>query len=568
MKQLKTIILFFLCVVIYQPIKAQQTLEELFNSREYYVVIDTLSKKKETQKLSLDELFYLTKSYGRTRQYSNGLVFSNKMTKEAMRLKDTTNLVRAFNLMAENLIDLNEIQKGIEYCEKVAPIFREKDSIAYQSLCFKWGMLYYHNNDFKKAHKIYNNITYPKYRKLSLFTNNYALTLMGLEKWDEAIVYLKKTLKQSDDRNHNVHYSNIGLAYIRKGSWKNAKMYLDSAAMSLTESSTLYNKKSLYEHYFDLYRSQNKLIEASGYLDYIEDTNEEIFRQKISEKIYALESSDKQLKVANRRETTLIKQVKVIDNRLEIAEKQKIWGGAFLLLLLTVALLSALFVFKYRNIKTAHEHIQTEQRLLRSQMTPHFIFNSLSVLQGMILNKEDKKAIIYLSKFSKLLRLILENSREKLVPLKQELKALQNYIDLQNMRGQNGFNYSLIVDEKLNNINVLVPPMLMQPFVENAIEHGFKNNMENAEISLKISLEDNKLVCLIKDNGLGINATKQNTNSKKKSLSTQITAERLKIISKELKVETGVIIEDRSIYKEQGTLVTLTLPYKIEPEDA
>ncbi|WP_435313645.1 tetratricopeptide repeat-containing sensor histidine kinase [Cellulophaga fucicola] len=567
MKQLKTIILFFLCVVIYQPIKAQQTLEELFNSREYYVVIDTLSKKKETQKLSLDELFYLTKSYGRTRQYSNGLVFSNKMTKEAMRLKDTTNLVRAFNLMAENLIDLNEIQKGIEYCEKVAPIFREKDSIAYQSLCFKWGMLYYHNNDFKKAHKIYNNITYPKYRKLSLFTNNYALTLMGLEKWDEAIVYLKKTLKQSDDRNHNVHYSNIGLAYIRKGSWKNAKMYLDSAAMSLTESSTLYNKKSLYEHYFDLYRSQNKLIEASGYLDYIEDTNEEIFRQKISEKIHALESSDKQLKVANRRETTLIKQVKVIDNRLEIAEKQKIWG-AFLLLLLTVALLSALFVFKYRNIKTAHEHIQTEQRLLRSQMTPHFIFNSLSVLQGMILNKEDKKAIIYLSKFSKLLRLILENSREKLVPLKQELKALQNYIDLQNMRGQNGFNYSLIVDEKLNNINVLVPPMLMQPFVENAIEHGFKNNMENAEISLKISLEDNKLVCLIKDNGLGINATKQNTNSKKKSLSTQITAERLKIISKELKVETGVIIEDRSIYKEQGTLVTLTLPYKIEPEDA
>ncbi|SFW14043.1 tetratricopeptide repeat-containing sensor histidine kinase [Cellulophaga fucicola] len=567
MKQLKTIILFFLCVVIYQPIKAQQTLEELFNSREYYVVIDTLSKKKETQKLSLDELFYLTKSYGRTRQYSNGLVFSNKMTKEAMRLKDTTNLVRAFNLMAENLIDLNEIQKGIEYCEKVAPIFREKDSIAYQSLCFKWGMLYYHNDDFKKAHKIYNNITYPKYRKLSLFTNNYALTLMGLEKWDEAIVYLKKTLKQSDDRNHNVHYSNIGLAYIRKGSWKNAKMYLDSAAMSLTESSTLYNKKSLYEHYFDLYRSQNKLIEASGYLDYIEDTNEEIFRQKISEKIHALESSDKQLKVANRRETTLIKQVKVIDNRLEIAEKQKIWG-AFLLLLLTVALLSALFVFKYRNIKTAHEHIQTEQRLLRSQMTPHFIFNSLSVLQGMILNKEDKKAIIYLSKFSKLLRLILENSREKLVPLKQELKALQNYIDLQNMRGQNGFNYSLIVDEKLNNINVLVPPMLMQPFVENAIEHGFKNNMENAEISLKISLEDNKLVCLIKDNGLGINATKQNTNSKKKSLSTQITAERLKIISKELKVETGVIIEDRSIYKEQGTLVTLTLPYKIEPEDA
>ncbi|PKB43825.1 histidine kinase [Cellulophaga sp. RHA19] len=566
MNKLKFIITFLLCSLIYTGLKAQQSPKKLFEAREFEAVIDTLTKKSEFKELNLDELFYITKSYGRTRQYSNGLVFSNKMTEKAMKLKDTTNLVRAFNLMAENLIDLNDITKGIEYCEKVAPVFREKDSIEFQKLCFKWGMMYYHNNQYKKAHDIYNNITLPKYRKLSLFTNNYALTLMGLEKWDEAIVYLKKSIKKSKN-NRSVHYSNIGFAYLKQEKYKEAEVYLDSAVTSISDNTSLYNQKSIYSHYFLMYKNQNNVEKAVTYLARIESLNEAIFKQKISEKIKALETSSKQLEFANTRETTLKKQVKIIDNRLALAEKQKIWG-AFILVILVVVLFAVLFIFKYRNIINAHVQIQTEQRLLRSQMTPHFIFNSLSVIQGMILNKEDKKAIIYLSKFSKLLRIILENSREKLVSLKEELQALQNYIDLQNMSRENSFKYTLKIDENIDTSIISIPPMLMQPFVENAIEHGFNNNFENAEISIFIHFKDSKLSCIIIDNGLGINKTSTNKRKSKKSVSTQISAERLKIMSKELRVETGLTIEDRSQFNEQGTIVTLTLPYKIEKEDA
>lgn len=566
MNKLKFIITFLLCSLIYTELKAQQSPKELFEARDFKAVIDTLTKKSEFKELNLDELFYITKSYGRTRQYSNGLVFSNKMTEKAMTLKDTTNLVRAFNLMAENLIDLNDITKGIEYCEKVAPVFRKKDSIEFQKLCFKWGMMYYHNNQYKKAHEIYNNITLPKYRKLTLFTNNYALTLMGLEKWDEAIIYLKKSISKTTT-NRSVHYSNIGFAYLKQEKYKDAEVYLDSAVTAITDNTSLYNQKSIYSHYFLMYKNQNKIEKAIDYLARIEGLNEAIFKQKISEKIRALETSSKQLEFANTRETTLKKQVKIIDNRLALAEKQKIWG-AFLVVLLTFSLLAALFIFKYRNIIHSHVQIQTEQRLLRSQMTPHFIFNSLSVIQGMILNKEDKKAIVYLSKFSKLLRIILENSREKLVSLKEELQALQNYIDLQNMSRENSFKYTLQVDENIDTSSISVPPMLMQPFVENAIEHGFNNNFENAEISILIHFTDSKLSCIIKDNGLGINKTSTTKRKSKKSVSTQISAERLKIMSKELKVETGLTIEDRSQFNEQGTIVTLTLPYKIEQEDA
>jgi len=182
----------------------------------------------------------------------------------------------------------------------------------------------------------------------------------------------------------------------------------------------------------------------------------------------------------------------------------------------------------------------------------------------MILNKEDKKAVKYVSKFSKLLRLILESSREKMVPIQEELDAIKNYVDLQNMGRQVPFKYTLSLNEKIEDEELLIPPMLIQPFVENSIEHGFKNGVEDAEITIAINFEDEKLFCEIKDNGVGLNLSTEKSSKNKNSLATKITSERLKIISKQYKVESNVLIQDRSVYNEQGTQVLLTLPYKTD----
>ncbi|WP_299781221.1 histidine kinase [uncultured Formosa sp.] len=551
--KLQYLIVCFFMLLFVTSLSGQNNVEKLFTNREYTKVIEILREKEAKEPLTLRDYFLLTKSYGRTQQYANGLIYSNQMIGRSLKDKDTTNLIKAFNLKAENLIDSGGYNDGLIFCENVSPIFREQDSIVFQNLCFKWGMMYYHTDQYQKAYETYNKITLPKYRTLNLFNNNYALTLMGLEKWDEALYYFKKSIKQYKSNNNteslNLNYSNISIVYMHLGKWEESKVYLDSAASVLNSDSPLRAKKGIYTNYFKLYQIQGNQEKAARYLELISQVNENIYRAKINEEIDALETS-------NRREDQL-------KGKIRSSEKQKLWGAIASLLAL-IGFISTIFYFKYKNVKAAHEKSVTEQQLLRSQMTPHFIFNSLSVIQGMILNKEDKKAVKYLSKFSKLLRLILESSREKLVSVKEELLAMQSYVELQNLSRLQPFEYNVDIDESINEEDILIPPMLIQPFIENAIEHGFKDQIDNPKIKIELTTKQNVLICVIKDNGIGLNATKNTTKSHKNSLATKITSERLKILSKDFKIESNLILEDREKYNEKGTQVTLMIPFKKE----
>ncbi len=523
-------------------------LEQLYENNAYSEIVELL--KKNNDKLSMREYNLLTISYARIQQYANGLVSSNKMIEKCKEKNDTTNLVIAYNRKVENLLDLERLKEALKLCETIEPTFRVKDSIQFQNLCFKWGILYKLKKDYNKALEVYDKITHKKYRELTLFTNNYATILEGLGRSDEAIEYYKKAV-EIDLKNHKdvgLTYSNIAHILMSIGRLKEAQKYLDLAENSITKKTPLRTQKIIYKYYYDYYQGTKNTFYASIYLSFIEDTNNKIYNKKLDTELEALKISYE----SKRR----------LNEEIESYKKQKLYGTIILLLIILI-LVSILFYLKYRNIKDAHKNVVTEQKLLRSQMTPHFIFNSLSVLQGMILNNENKKSISYLSKFSKLLRLILENSREKVVPIREELEAIKNYIDLHNMRSDITFEYALILDENLDDLDIYIPPMLIQPFIENAIEHGFQKKYEGAKITIHISLKDNKLICIIKDNGVGLNAKKSTPNTTKKSLSTQITKERLKLMAKEFKVETGLTIQDRGAFNEKGTQINLTLPYKI-----
>ncbi|WP_442265849.1 histidine kinase [Tenacibaculum sp. ZS6-P6] len=245
--------------------------------------------------------------------------------------------------------------------------------------------------------------------------------------------------------------------------------------------------------------------------------------------------------------------------------KKPYWKKWWFYLLISTGILLIIIYFFWLKLKNEKSKIKSaiiEQKLLRSQMTPHFIFNSLSILQGMILNKEDKKSISYLSKFSKLLRVILENSRDKTVLLSKELDALKNYISLQNLENEN-YEFTITVDSSLKEMAIKIPPMLIQPFVENAIEHAFTNLQENRQINIKLIYKERKLICTIIDNGIGIDSFQKKNFHDKKSLSTLITSERIKMLSKDFNMKSSITIEDRRKYNEQGTIVTIYIPYKL-----
>ena len=151
-----------------------------------------------------------------------------------------------------------------------------------------------------------------------------------------------------------------------------------------------------------------------------------------------------------------------------------------------------------------------------------------------------------------------------MVPLHQELEAINNYLELQNLEENVSYEYSIVVDKTIDTTIFSIPPMLIQPFIENAIEHAFEQATENRNIAVHLKHADHKLICTIADNGVGVAAHRGAKRKDKTSLATTITSERLKMLSKDFNVDTSLTVTDRSKYNEQGTLVTIVIPYKIE----
>ncbi len=206
------------------------------------------------------------------------------------------------------------------------------------------------------------------------------------------------------------------------------------------------------------------------------------------------------------------------------------------------------------------QRLSLEKRLLGSQMDPHFIFNALGNIQSMILQKETGPAVSYLGKFARLTREVLENSRRESISLEEEIFTLTHYIELQQLRLNNSFRYKIDCDGDVNS-NTRIPPLLIQPFVENAIEHGLKplpyTTTGSLIIHFKEDTEQQYLICTVTDNGIGLTASKlRKTNDTHRSMSTTITGERLTLMQKGYP-DAGFEIYDRS---EGGCIVKLRIP--------
>jgi tetratricopeptide (TPR) repeat protein len=202
----------------------------------------------------------------------------------------------------------------------------------------------------------------------------------------------------------------------------------------------------------------------------------------------------------------------------------------------------------------------TKMKALRAQMNPHFIFNSLNSISDYIAKNNTKMADEYLVKFAKLMRLILENSEQKEVPLSEDLKALELYMQLESLRMNNKFTYEIKVDDAIDKENTLVPPLILQPFVENSIWHGIAQKQGQGNIIVHIKKEGDMINCSVEDNGIGRKEAALFAagipNGEKKSLGMKITKERIDVMNKIRK--TAAIIQLSDL--QQGTRVEVRLP--------
>lgn len=210
---------------------------------------------------------------------------------------------------------------------------------------------------------------------------------------------------------------------------------------------------------------------------------------------------------------------------------------------------------------------KAELKALRAQMNPHFVFNSLNSIQHYILNSKGDEAVKYLNKFAKLIRIILNNSEKPTVTINEDIEALKLYLELERMRFENKFDYAIEIDESIDGDYDEIPPMLIQPYLENAILHGINPKEGNGHITILIKVVNQFIKISITDDGIGREKSKAIQSlqpaARHKSLGMKITKDRVRILNSLHQSNLNVNIID--LYNEKnepaGTQVDLFIPY-------
>lgn len=268
-------------------------------------------------------------------------------------------------------------------------------------------------------------------------------------------------------------------------------------------------------------------------------------------------------------------KIQVQKLRSESLIKNILIGGILMILLLGVILFRNI-ILKRKNEKLRNERMQSdlqhkaielEMQALRAQMNPHFIFNCLSSINRFVLKNETEAASDYLTKFSRLIRMVLSNSNKAFITLEDELDMLKLYMDMERLRFKDSFDYNISFINSIDADNVFVPPLLLQPFVENAIWHGLMPKEGQGRLEIELSIENRTLTCTIADNGIGRKkavALKSKSAEKQKSLGLHITNERLALLNINMDEQTCFNFEDITDDEGNaaGTRVILKIHYR------
>ena len=212
---------------------------------------------------------------------------------------------------------------------------------------------------------------------------------------------------------------------------------------------------------------------------------------------------------------------------------------------------------------------ELEMQALRAQMNPHFIFNCLSSINRFILKNETEAASDYLTRFSRLIRMVLVHSQEPLITVEDELEILRLYLDMEQLRFKDAFDYKIIFTNRVDTGSVFIPSLLLQPFCENAIWHGLMHKEKKGNLQVALSMEDHVLHCTITDDGIGRKmAAEMNSKSteKNKSLGLKITRERLALLNGEKGITTSYEISD--IQDEEGNVAGTRVDLRIRYKDS
>lgn len=370
------------------------------------------------------------------------------------------------------------------------------------------------------------------------------------------IDYLKKT-----NNLMSYAYNNLAVSFIRNNQLDSAIFYYKEAIALARKDLEGKEDASHYKGLIEAYKKKGDYEGAMGAADHaysIEIRNlKEIEAVKTAEIHAKYETEKKDRNIAELSSRNVLNEKVIRQQRWTLGLASLVFIGV----LLFFYIIHRQYRLKEKNklLQSENSRLNMEQKLLQAQLNPHFIFNSIANLQSLVASGDTKESVRYLSAFSGLLRSILEQSRKDFISLEEEVTTLQNYLQLQRMRFAGLFDYEVIVAEDLYPESILVPPMLIQPFIENAIEHGFRNIQYKGILTVSFRVENSQLLIAIDDNGKGL-TSKEEGQQKKRSLAGIILKERLEALFKSSGQEAKFEIENKNNNGEHGVTVRIVIP--------
>ncbi len=601
--------LFFLFIGLFGPSKVYGTTvptknkfhlaDSLLNQRNLNDYIAELGRINNSS-LTISERLYLFRSkmaYYLNMDYQTDSVQSNYQKARQLldKIDDNETETNVQFLWANELTNRGQYVEALDIFQN---LMNEVELASYDFLPHfydGYAKLSYQLGDFnlafdllKKEAKILER-EQKSYNQASVY-NNIGILYKKRNQIDSSIIYHKRAqnlnILLKDTINIIKSYNNIGSTYLENGQMERAKHYFQKAVHFAPDRVT----QSLKINYSLLLSQSGDTAQAIRLLeDVVSQPDNQKLRIEALEKlvlIYKLNQNfEKALEVQERlgqEQNSLVNEVKIKEierlrtafdlerkeskiNQLELSNQQqkKVLNQSRVIALSIIAffsllLLAAFLYFNNREKSRKIDSLLVNQKLLRAQMNPHFIFNALSNIQSNILKNENEKAVDYLSKFAQMIRNNLEHNFKNAVTLSDELKTIQDYVDLQNARLNHPIDYRVILPEDIEEDLIEIPPMFIQPIVENSIEHGIIDEGK-AHIYLNILPRKNSIVVTVEDNGIGYGNNQSNKKGKN-GVATKVIKQRLAILSHQLSMPLSFTIKAIDPTRGTGTIVSIELP--------
>lgn len=434
------------------------------------------------------------------------------------------------------------------------------------------GKSFFYKKNYSRALEYYNKanillIKFPNTLRLAELKLNYGEIYSTSKQYDKALMYFEESAALFSSIDNQIGlcrvYTLIGNIYFEKKEYAKSlhftKMAL-SNAKKINSFEIILNAEKKISAINEEMNNPNEALKHYKKYMFLSDSIEEDENLKNSVRAEMNYDFDKkqalQKKEQEKRELLFVAEAKQ-------RKTQFIFSFFGLFLLGGIVFL----VYNQKQLKKTltlqKDLIEYEQKALHLQMNPHFVFNCMGSISSFILQNEKNEAVVYLSKFSKLMRITLEYSKVPLIPVDKEIESLENYLELEKLRCNKSFDYTITKATDIED-DVALPSLLLQPFVENAILHGVIPKKTGGKIAIVFSIINDMLQCTIQDNGIGIEKSrdlKKNRVTAHKSMALEITKKRLEMMEATMNKKASVAIEEiKSDRQVMGTMVTLKLP--------